>query len=66
MDVSQINRTALAKATGTDLAHISRIFAGKAHPSLPLARKMAELLGISIEDLCKVLDSIKDDSPEET
>jgi transcriptional regulator with XRE-family HTH domain len=50
-----LNRSEIARATNTDLAHISRIFSGKSRPSLSLAYKIAEHLGITIDDLCQRL-----------
>lgn len=51
-----LNRSEVARATDTDLAHISRIFNGKATPSLTLARKIADHLSITVDELCRRLD----------
>jgi len=47
--------TEVANTVGVDPAHISRIFHGKARPSLPLAVKIADHLGITVEQLCQDL-----------
>ena len=50
-----VNRSEIARAVGVDLAHISRIFSGKATPSLPLAVKIAAHLDITLDELCTTL-----------
>ena len=64
-----INRSAICRATGVDMAHISRIFNPKhqnAKPSLDLAIKISRHLGITVEQLCtligKGIGQSKDDS----
>ncbi len=44
--------TELAKKLGVDPAHICRILSGKSNPSLALASRMADALGMSLDDLC--------------
>jgi plasmid maintenance system antidote protein VapI len=56
LTAAEINKSALARAVGTDVAHISRIFNRKANPSLPMARKIADHLGITVDHLCNMLD----------
>ena len=51
-----INRSEISRATGTDLAHISRIFSKQALPSLSLAIRIADHLQITLDDLCNLLD----------
>lgn len=51
----EVNRSAIARATNTNLAHISRIFSGKRKPSLTLARKISAFLGVTVEELCQEL-----------
>lgn len=51
----KVNRSEIARAVGVDLAHISRIFSGKATPGLSLAVKIAIHLGITVDDLCIML-----------
>lgn len=59
MDIDTINRSELARATGIDVAHISRIFSGKANPSLALAVRIAEHLEISLDELSGALSQCK-------
>lgn len=65
---TDINRSDLARATGIDIAHISRIFNGKSRPSLGLALKIANHLGMTVEELCVMLgisvESSNDDNPQ--
>jgi transcriptional regulator with XRE-family HTH domain len=56
LDISTINRSEIHRVTGIDMAHISRIFSGKARPSLGLARRIADHLGVTVEVLCDALD----------
>lgn len=55
LDLSAVNRTQLSRATGIDMAHISRIFNRKSKPSLELALRIAGHLGITVEELCRAL-----------
>lgn len=50
-----VNRSRMARELGVDLAHISRIWSGKARPSLGLAKRMAENMGITLDELCQRL-----------
>ena len=59
IDLSRINRTAIAKATGYDVAHISRIFSGKSRPSYECSKAIAEYLSVDINELFETLDSLK-------
>jgi len=56
LDITKVNRSWVARLTGTDLAHISRIFSKKATPSLVLATRIARVLGVSMDSLCEALD----------
>jgi len=55
LDLRSVNRSAAARATGVDLAHISRIMNGKSNPSLQLAAKLAAHLGVTIDELVDAL-----------
>lgn len=55
INISTVNRSQVARITGTDLAHISRIFNGKATPSLDLAKRIADSLEITVDQLIKAL-----------
>lgn len=55
IDLNKINRSDMARKTGVDVSHISRILAGKARPSLTLAGKMAKYMGMTLEELCAFL-----------
>ena len=52
-----INRAALAEEVGVDPAHISRVLNPKTDiwPSVPLARRMAEALGCTVDALIRHL-----------
>jgi transcriptional regulator with XRE-family HTH domain len=52
-----INRTAMGRALGVNTAHISRICSGQAQPSLELARRMAEYLGVTLDELSHLLQA---------
>lgn len=41
----------LARKTGMDKSTISRIMSGKAMPSLPTAKKIADGIGLSLDEL---------------
>jgi transcriptional regulator with XRE-family HTH domain len=41
----------VAQQVGTDAGNLSRIEQGKQNPSLALARKLASLYGISLDDI---------------
>ena len=56
IDITNLSRTKLARAVKVDLAHISRIFSGKRSPSLDLARRIADYMGVSLEKLQAFLD----------
>ena len=55
LDITQVNRSYVARETATDLAHICRIFNRKATPSLVLATRIARVLGVSVDHLCVAL-----------
>ena len=55
LDITQVNRSQVARDTGTDLAHISRIFSKKSTPSLVLATRIARVLDVSVDHLCAAL-----------
>jgi transcriptional regulator with XRE-family HTH domain len=55
LDITKINRSMVARETGVDLAHISRIFNLKATPSLYLACRIATTLEITVDSLCDAL-----------
>jgi transcriptional regulator with XRE-family HTH domain len=59
MDTNTINRSELARAVGVDVAHISRIFSGKSNPSLDLASKIAQHLGITLDRLFSIIQATK-------
>ena len=55
LDISKVNRSMVARETGVDLAHVSRIFNLKATPSLYLACRISAALEISLDELCRGL-----------
>lgn len=58
--VITISRSGLARDTGYDKSHISRVFAGKTKPSLECVQAMAKALGITVDELTnKVLTKRK-------
>ena len=50
-----INTTYLAKVVGCDISYVSRILNRRQRPSLTMARKLANVLGVSVEELCDYL-----------
>lgn len=60
LDLATVNRSAMARALKVDLAHISRILSGKRTPSLELAMRMAQYLGVSLDELCRLLEQVKE------
>ena len=56
IDITHLSRTAMARAVKVDLAHISRIFSGRRSPSLDLARRIADYMGVSLDKLQAFLD----------
>ena len=59
IDITNLNRTNLARAVRVDLAHISRIFSGKRSPSLDLARRIADYMGVTLDKLQVFLDGLQ-------
>jgi DNA-binding XRE family transcriptional regulator len=59
IDITNLSRTKLAKAVKVDLAHISRIFSGQRSPSLDLARRIADYMGVSLDKLQTFLDGLQ-------
>ena len=55
MEPSKINRYQIAKETGINLAHVSRIFSGKAYPSFHAAAKIADAMGWTLDELANQL-----------
>jgi len=50
-----INTMYLAKVVGCDISYVSRILNRRQRPSLTMARKLANVLGVSVEELCDYL-----------
>ena len=46
--LKEVSRREIARATGYDRAHISRIFSGQRRPSIECAAKIAQHLDISL------------------
>ena len=57
---NEINRSAMARAIHVDVAHVSRILSGKRNPSLAVASRMADYLGITLDDLFRVIAEGRD------
>lgn len=55
MELKDINRNAMGRTLGVNTAHISRILSGQARPSLELARRMADHLEITLDELARLL-----------
>ena len=47
--------TEIATGTGLSLTHVSQLFSGKKQPSMASARKIAGLLGVTIDRLDNIL-----------
>ena len=60
INIEEINRSAMSRALDVDLAHVSRILSGQRTPSLGLAKKMAEYLGVTLDDLTAKLEEIRE------
>ena len=58
IDIESINRSQIARDAGCTLSHVSRIFNGIRRPSLTMARKIAESLNITMEQLDDILDFV--------
>ena len=56
LQIKDINQAKLARDTGADPGHLSRILSGQSNPSWPLARKLANALGISLDAFWDLLD----------
>jgi len=54
-----LNLSALARASGYSLAHVSKVFSGARRPSLACAKKLAEALGCGLDDLAEMLEQIE-------
>ena len=46
-----INRSEMSRQLGVDIAHISRILSGKRNTSLNMSARIADYLGITIDQL---------------
>ena len=57
--VAATTYTAIANSAGVDLSHVSHIMAGNRTPSLLVARKIAQHLGVSLDLLVDYLDTLK-------
>lgn len=44
-------RTRIAAETGISISHLSRLFSGERRPSLPMALKLANYFGVTVERL---------------
>lgn len=51
----EVNRAAVARATGVDISHISRILNGYSRPSFDLAKSIADYLELSMDELYGLL-----------
>jgi len=60
LDLTQINRSGLARCTGADLSYVSRIFnpADMRRPSGDMARRLCRCLGWTVEELYSFLDGM--------
>jgi len=51
----RIQTLELARVTGIDKAHISRIFSRKSKPGIELAVQLAHHLDVTVDELCQYL-----------
>ena len=51
MDKQDITGYELAKRTNVSTSHISDIINGKKQPTLPIAKRIADALGVTIDEL---------------
>jgi len=47
--VGKVNRTLLAKELGVNRSHVSQVLSGRSMPSLPVAARMADKMGITLD-----------------
>ena len=55
LNLKDINRSRMAEATGIDVGHASRVLSGQRNPSLGLAKRIADYLKISLDELYRML-----------
>jgi DNA-binding XRE family transcriptional regulator len=55
----KLNRTALAKSIGLSRVCVSRVLSGYGKPRMEAASKIAKALGMSMDELFKLLEKIK-------
>lgn len=51
-----VNLSAISRTLEVNQGYLSRIFAGKATPSIPLARKLSGVLGLGLEEFLKAIE----------
>lgn len=51
-----IDLTAIAHETGLGHGYLSRVLSGKSNPSVPYLRRLADILGMSIDSLLTAID----------
>ena len=49
------NRSLLSRTSGMDRRHVARILSGQEVPMLPTAKRIADAMGISLDELYKQL-----------
>ena len=54
---ASVNRSQVARDTGINISHVSRIFSGQVLPSLPTACVIADYLGWTVDYLTWVLQA---------
>lgn len=57
--VLKANRTHVAREVGVTRKHVSEVLGGKKEPSFPLAAKLAEEIGITLDELYQCWTSLK-------
>jgi transcriptional regulator with XRE-family HTH domain len=51
----EINLSQISRDTGISVSHLSRIFSGKRDPSVPNAKKISQVLDVSLDCLIEGL-----------
>jgi transcriptional regulator with XRE-family HTH domain len=58
-DLHSINRAQVARLAGCHITHVSRVLNGYRTPSLPMAKAIADVLGVTLDELWYNLFEVK-------
>jgi transcriptional regulator with XRE-family HTH domain len=57
--VAAVNRTHVAREVGLTRNYVSLVLSGKKEPSFPVAKKLAEEIGITLDELFQCWSSVR-------